>query len=245
MHQDNTADALEEFRKKRAGAPPVFGARPRKSPQPEHPESLPQYVDAERGLPIAEKPRYGHAPPHEHATDSGSAKTVLLCVGIAFLLILSLALGAWLLTHSGQETPTPSPYQAVQPHHNTDAIPEVHIAGAPPPLEQDISEHLQNVRVFYFQFTTGTQVQSRERYPLEGGIPNITIQSLMDYNVCCSSQENRFVCAGGTAFSGNGMFMEAYLEKDSTDDEVYLLLWINSKDLIEVGCWLKGTLVVN
>ena len=77
------------------------------------------------------------------------------------------------------------------------------------------------------------------------GIPNITIQGLMDYNVCCSSQENRFVCAGGTAFSGNGMFMEAYLEKDSTDDEVYLLLWINSKDLIEVGCWLKGTLVVN
>lgn len=238
-----TADALEEFRRKRNGHPPVFGARPRKPPI-EQSESLPKFVDAEHGLPITEKPRYGH-PPHEHATDSGSAKTVLLFVGIAFLLILSVALGAWLLTHSGQETPNPTLYPSVQPQHNTDAIPAVHIAGASPPLEQDISEHLQNVRVFYFQFTTGTQVQSRERYPLEGGIPNITIQSLMDYNVCCSSQENRFVCAGGTAFSGNGMFMEAYLEKDSTDDEVYLLLWINSKDLIEVGCWLKGTLVVN
>lgn len=179
---------------------------------------------------------------------SNSARNIILCLGIAFLVILSLGVGTLLLMHTGSADKVNSPMgpyiataQLVQPQLDGDTAPSLRSG---PALAQDISEGFQNVQIFYFQFTTGTQVQSRQRYPSEGGIPNITIQSLVDYNVCCSSQEQRFVCAGGTAFTGNGMFMEAYLEKDQDEDDVYLLLWINSDDLIEVGCWLKGTLVV-
>jgi hypothetical protein len=237
-----TQAAIEQFRRQRNGRPiQVFGANHRRRQLEIDVEpDLPQFIDHQIAQNNVEKSHH-FSTYHDHPVkQNGGAKTVLLCIGIAFLLILSIALGTWLLTHAVKGTAVP--HHAVQNNYEIAPAPAPNMG---PSLVQDISEGLQNIRVFYFQFTTGTQIQSRERYPPAGGIPNITIHSLMDYNVCCSSQDNRFVCAGGTAFSGNGMFMEAYLEKDESDDEVYLLLWINSNDLIEVGCWLRGTLAVN
>jgi hypothetical protein len=184
------------------------------------------------GVHAAEEPRY-HDSPYSERSSQSNTKPILLCVFISLLVLLAVAFAIWLLNHSGGETS--------KPLHKTSAT---ILDPVGEPLLQNLVQEMQNVRVFYFQFTTGAQIQRAEKYPPIGYIPNVTLQGLMDYNVCCASQDKKFICAGGNAYANDGLFMEAYLEGGSNDN-VYLVLWINSQNLVEVGCWLKGTFVLD
>lgn len=119
--------------------------------------------------------------------------------------------------------------------------PEILTSGPfhPSPLSQqlqDFSEDVQNVRVFRFPFTT---LHSREqRHPPVGGLGNFT--RITSFDVCCESVVKEFVCLGGTTMAHAGPPLEAVLRQEEGNPSLYLLLWVNSDDFVEVGCWLTG-----
>lgn len=99
-----------------------------------------------------------------------------------------------------------------------------------------------NIHIFYFNFQTGSELQLEERHPETGGLIGLNLTNVLDYSVCCKSQEYQFICLGGSTLNNNGATaFNALLQED--ENEVYLLLWLNSRNLIEVGCIMRATLL--
>jgi len=122
------------------------------------------------------------------------------------------------------------------------------VASPSPPANfqlQDFSERAQDIRVITFDFTTADLLQEPQRHPASGGIPdfeNLTRYRLRHFDVCCDT-EQKIICREGI---GDGTFIRAQLERNpDVAGEVYLVLWINSKELTEVACWLDSEFIVN
>jgi len=98
-----------------------------------------------------------------------------------------------------------------------------------------------NVHILYFRFQTGTELQLLERHPELGTLDGLNLTNVLDYSVCCNTVSHQFVCLGGNSLTHGGA-LEAFLQEQN--DEVFLLLWLNSRDLIEVGCIMRATVTV-
>jgi hypothetical protein len=115
-----------------------------------------------------------------------------------------------------------------------------------PPLHHaEFLDGLQNMSVYYYPFITGPQTDVEQRFPPTGTLPSLDFSTLVDFNVCCTSLTERFVCMSGSAFNHGSVFLDAIIEYNSTTHDVYLLLWVNSKDLIEVACAVRGFYLVS
>ena len=92
-------------------------------------------------------------------------------------------------------------------------------------------------------FETGTVLQEFERHPEIGGIEGLlNFSSLVDFNICCATLTHRFVCMGGSALGqSSSWFSDAYLEQEVGSDDIFLVLRINSKELISVTCHMTIT----
>jgi hypothetical protein len=211
-----TASALQQYRRPTSPSPAL---RTRGRVQQYTP------VDTHYTYSVGEE----HAPQYHERPSY--ARPVLLCLGISIFTIFAAALVFFLVLLSNSSNSSNSTSTAI--------VPTASEISAASPVQ--LSSKFKDLNIYYYQFKSETHLQSRVRYPAQGSIPNISIDTLVDYDVCCVSKSQRFICAGSTAFSGNGIFMESYLEEK--DDEIYLLLWVNSEDLIEVGCWLSSTSV--
>jgi hypothetical protein len=111
---------------------------------------------------------------------------------------------------------------------------------APVGRHAELLEGLQNMSIFYYPFTSGPSTDVEQRFPPTGSLPNLDFTTLVDFNVCCTSLTQRFVCMSGGAFNHGSIFLDAIIEHNTTTDDVYLLLWVNSNDLIEVACAVRG-----
>ena len=114
-----------------------------------------------------------------------------------------------------------------------------------PPVHANFLDGLQNMSVFYYSFTSGPEIDVEQRFPPTGSLPDLDFSKLVDFNVCCTSLTQRFVCMSGAAFNHGSIFLDAIIEKNTTTDDVYLLLWVNSNDLIEVACAVRGFFLVS
>lgn len=192
-----------------------------------HPQYLPT-VPPPLDPPSAPSPPAGpqhsrqqHAQTNYFPSRSTLKCSVVFCTIIIVLILTGIGTLA-LLHHLAPQRPEPAPL------------------GFPAALSQqlqDFSEDLQNVRVFRFPFRTG---QSREqRHPESGGFGNFS--TVMSFDVCCETLVKEFVCMGGTTMAHGGPPLEGALRHDQQSTALYLLLWVNSDDLVEVGCWLTGS----
>jgi len=197
-----------------------------------------QAVSASSAVPVASLPPPGATlPTHQNTpsqipapasqTNYFPSRSALKCsvVFCTIFIVLGLtAIGTLALLHRLAPGPRPD----AVPHFPADALSQ---------QLQDFSEDLQNVRVFRFPFHTG---QSREqRHPEVGGFGNFS--TIMSFDVCCESLVKEFVCMGGTTMAHGGPPLEGTLRHDQQSASLYLLLWVNSDDLVEVGCWLTGS----
>jgi hypothetical protein len=151
----------------------------------------------------------------------------LLIVGLSLILLLLTGIFIFLLLNRFTSSPT--------------RLDEARFPDRPPVgRHAELLEGLQNMSIFYYPFITGPQTDIEQRFPPTGSLPNLDFATLVDFNVCCTSLTQRFVCMSGSAFNHGSVFLDAIIEHNTTTAEVYLLLWVNSKDLIEVACAVKG-----
>jgi energy-converting hydrogenase Eha subunit A len=89
-----------------------------------------------------------------------------------------------------------------------------------------------------YNFTVRDEIQTWMRYPEIGEIPGFfyTAQTLKEFDVCCETVDWTFLCATGTGFDQNSF--GAKLKKDAQEKPAYLLLFINSQQLVEASCVL-------
>jgi len=152
------------------------------------------------------------------------------CVGIGccvFILLLAV-----IFFSSARQKISINPHNTHAPHSQLQYISSPHIA----------QFQSQNIEIFYYDFVSGTEIQNFQRHPANGPLPDINITQLVDYRVCCTSNTHKFVCSTGNNFLEHGLALDAVIELDEYSESVFLLLWINNEDLVEVGCVLSGSI---
>lgn len=144
-------------------------------------------------------------------------KCILLSTSIILLLVLTITAVGLLFSNLSPESPK----------HSSST------------LSAELSSITSsNVHILYFRFQTGTELQLPERHPEIGTLDGLNLTNVLDYSVCCNTLNHQFVCLGGSSLvHGGGTALEALLQEQ--DGEVFLLLWLNSRDLIEVGCIMR------
>ena len=157
----------------------------------------------------------------------------LLIAGLSLVLLLLTGIFIFLiLNHFSNKT---------GPRHEETRLSE----DRPPLRHAELLDGLQNISVYYYPFITGPDTDVEQRFPPIGSLPSLDFSKLVDFNVCCTSLTERFVCMSGSAFNHGSVFLDAIIEHNSTTHDVYLLLWVNSKDLIEVACAVRGFYLIS
>lgn len=224
------------------------------TPQNPHPFQQPSMLPPLAPSPPPPSPVGSHAPAgssitiHHQATAEAAAQSsqkhlqglfkcgLIVCATLLFVVLTALLVGMLLNRGSHSDADHGAAL-------STAGGALVRVAEPSAGIVQDFSDSGQNIHVFYFRFQTGSEIQILERHPELGGIAGMNFSALLDYSVCCTSQTHQFVCMGGAAFSRSGLLLEAYLQKSDISEEVYLLLWVNSKDLVEVGCVMRASFI--
>ena len=152
------------------------------------------------------------------------------CIVLGFCILVLLIIVVF-LSSSRQSVPLTS-HISHNPHSQMSYIPSPHLA----------QFQSQDIEIFYYDFTSGSEIQTFQRHPPSGNLPDINITQLVDYRVCCTSNSHKFVCSTGNNFLEHDLALDAVLELDDYSEGMYLLLWINSEDLVEVGCVLSGSM---
>jgi hypothetical protein len=148
-------------------------------------------------------------------------KCILLTAAISLLLVLTVTAVGLLISYLTPDHPSES------------ALVSSALA---------ISSAASNIHIYYFRFQTGAELQISERHPEFGTMSGLNLTNILDYSVCCTTQSHQFVCMGGSSLThGGGAALEALLQEQG--EEVYLLLWLNSRDLIEVGCVMRASVL--
>lgn len=155
---------------------------------------------------------------------------LLACLGLGCVVLILLIIV--ILTSSARQKLPITSHISHTSHAQLQYIPSPHLA----------QFQSQDVEIFYYDFVSGTEIQTFQRHPSSGALPDINVTQLVDYRVCCTSNSHKFICSTGNNFLEHGLALDAVLELDDYSDSVYLLLWINSEDLVEVGCVLSGSM---
>lgn len=164
---------------------------------------------------------------------SSSSCGPLLCVILIILLLTGLGISFLWHVFSGDEAAP-----AFRDDHALAVIQQDFITTA----DSD-SDSALTAKHWILLFETGTELQEYERHPEVGGIEGLlNLTSLIDFNICCATLTHRFVCMGGAAIGqATSWFTDAYLEQDSSSQDIYLVLRTNSKDMISVMCRMTIT----
>jgi hypothetical protein len=197
----------------------------RRSPSP-LPSSSPPLIATFSPDPGPEIPQYYHTSSSQ--LNRQILKAIAL-VGLIVLIIVAALIGIfWLRAFHSPKHHEPFPL-----HHSSS------VAAA----EEQLSPTINRVVV---QFVSKSTIQLFEKYAL---LPNISFTQLVSYDVCCvPSNSQRLICSSGSAFGHNGEYLEAFVESElssEAEEVVFLFLWLNSQNLIEVGCWLEYTTLVS
>lgn len=141
----------------------------------------------------------------------------VLCMLVVTVVVISYSLSA--LDHKADPTPSP------------------------PILLSESSVALMNVPndmlTFVVDFDTYGPADGYNRYPPQGFLPDIDFSRLANYDICCVSATQRFVCQRGASIGP--LSIDGYLVEDGSG--IVLYLYVNSQHLVEVSCILSGTLL--
>lgn len=165
-------------------------------------------------------------------------RSVMLACCLLFALLTFVLMVFWLTTQHTES----------KHHHPQQQKPLLPPPPPPPPLTAEVAlrENAFSLIRVVVRFNSKSTLQQFERYDL---MPNVSFAQLVSYDVCCEAkgERHRLVCSAGSRFGQNGEYLDVFAESElqpSTGEEVvFLFLWINSQNLIEVGCWLEYTVL--